>query len=56
MGTVVFKFVPWQEYLITHFLRVETLYWKILIQNLVSGFLKVKIFETLIKADEVNVR
>lgn len=42
--------------MITHFLRVETLYWKILIINLVSGFLKVKIFETLVKADEVNVR
>lgn len=37
-------------------MRLETLYWKILIQNLVSVFLKVKIFEMLIKADEVNVR
>lgn len=55
-GMVVFAFIPQQEYLITHFLRVETLYWKILIINLVSGFLKVKRFETLVKADEVNVR
>lgn len=42
--------------MITHFLRAETVYWKILIENLVSGFLKVKIFQTLIRADEVNVR
>lgn len=55
-GMVVFAFIPQQEYLITRFLRVETLHWKILIISLVSGFLKVKRFETLVKADEVNVR
>lgn len=54
---MVFTFIPQQKHLITHLLlRAGTVYCKILIENLVSGFLKVKIFQTLIRADEVNVR